>query len=86
LNIKDKGTILDFNAEKTLRYDYWSGFSGLPDSPENYSIITFELAPNDNSTILTLTQTNFANETMYTHSENNWDATLDIMKKFAENL
>jgi uncharacterized protein YndB with AHSA1/START domain len=82
---KDKGTILDFKAEKILRYDYWSAFSGLPDSPENYSIIAFELASNDNFTMLTLTQTNFANETMYTHSEKNWDATRDTMKKLIEN-
>jgi len=82
---KDKGTILGFTVEKIFRYDYWSGFSGLPDSPENYSIIAFALAQIDNSTILTLTQSNFANETMYTHSEKNWDVTLETMKKFTEN-
>jgi uncharacterized protein YndB with AHSA1/START domain len=82
---KDKGTILDLEADKILRYDYWSAFSGLPDSPENYSIITFDLTPKDHDTMLTLTQTNFANETMYSHSEQNWDATLDTMKKFIEN-
>ena len=82
---KDKGTILDLEAEKILRYDYWSAFSGLPDNPENYSIIAFDLTPQDNDTLLTLTQTNFANETMYNHSEKNWDATLGTMKKLIEN-
>jgi uncharacterized protein YndB with AHSA1/START domain len=82
---KDKGTILDLEAERILRYNYWSAFSGLPDNPENYSIIAFDLTPQDNDTLLTLTQTNFANETMYNHSEINWDATLDTMKKLIEN-
>src|SRR5215831_12593852 len=39
---KDKGTILQFEKEKVFQYNYWSGFSGLPDTIENYSIITFE--------------------------------------------
>jgi len=29
---KDKGTILQFEKEKVFQYNYWSGFSGLPDS------------------------------------------------------
>src|SRR6185436_13664938 len=54
----DKGTILKFDTEKVFQYNYWSGFSGLPDSPENYSIITFELMPVDNATLLTLKHSN----------------------------
>jgi uncharacterized protein YndB with AHSA1/START domain len=83
---KDKGTILDFNAEKILKYSYWSGFSGMPDSPENYSIITFELTPKENFTLLTLTQSDFANETMYEHSDTNWSSTLNGMKTIIEKL
>ena len=26
-----------------LKYDYWSGFSGLEDKPENYSLVTYTL-------------------------------------------
>jgi uncharacterized protein YndB with AHSA1/START domain len=81
---KDKGTILQFEKERIFRYNYWSGFSGLPDSTENYSIITFMLAPTNNSTQLTLTQTNFATDTGYEHSDKNWDATLELMKKIIE--
>ncbi|MCX8143637.1 MAG: SRPBCC domain-containing protein [Bacteroidia bacterium] len=80
----DKGTILKFDIEKVFQYNYWSGFSGLPDSPENYSMITFELTSKDNGTMLTLTQSNFATETMYEHSDKNWDAALDIVKNLAE--
>ena len=81
----DKGTILKFDIEKVFQYNYWSGFSGLTDSPENYSVITFELTQNGNTTILTLTQqSDFANETMIEHSEKNWDTTLDLLKKIIE--
>jgi uncharacterized protein YndB with AHSA1/START domain len=81
---KDKGTILLFEKEKIFQYNYWSSFSGLPDSAENYSIITFVLAPTSNGTNLTLTQSNFATETAYEHSDKNWAGTLDLMKKIIE--
>lgn len=80
----DKGTILKFDKEKEFQYSYWSGFSGLPDKLENYAIITFQLIPKDNSTILTLTTSNIANETMYEHSDKNWDTTLELMKNIIE--
>jgi len=72
----DKGTILKFEKEKTFQYNYWSGFFGLPDSSENYSVITFGLKTEDNKIALILIQSNFATETAYEHSEKNWDATL----------
>ena len=80
----DKGTILKFEIEKIFKYSYWSGFSGLADIPENYSNITFELKANGNETLLTLTQSNFATETMYQHSDTNWAATLELMKGLIE--
>ena len=81
---KDKGTILQFEKEKVFQYNYWSGFSGLPDSIEYYSIITFTLEPTPNGTQLTLTQSNFATETGYEHSEKNWETVLALMKDIIE--
>src|SRR5688572_15926571 len=80
----DKGTILKFDTEKVFQYNYWSGFSGLPDSPENYSVITFELKPIDNATMLTLTHTHLPNEAAFEHTDKNWDMTLELLKKIAE--
>jgi uncharacterized protein YndB with AHSA1/START domain len=80
----DKGTILKFDVEKVFQYSYWSGFSGLPDSPENYSVITFELTPGGKATILKLTQSNFLTEASYEHTDKNWDAPLELMKKIIE--
>jgi len=81
---KDKGTILQFETEKIFQYNYWSGFSGLPDNIENYSIITFEILPTSNGTQLTLTHSNFPAEIGYEHSDKNWDTTLDLLKSIIE--
>lgn len=81
---KDKGTILQSEKEKVFQYNYWSGFSGLADSPENYSVITFKLAPTTNGTELNLIQSHFPTETGYEHSDKNWDMTLELLKKTVE--
>ncbi len=81
---EDKGIILKFEIGKIFQYSYWSGFSGLTDSPENYSIVTFELTEMDESTLLTLKQSHFATETMYEHSDKNWEPTLESIKTLAE--
>jgi uncharacterized protein YndB with AHSA1/START domain len=81
---KDKGTILKFEKEKVFQYNYWSSFSSLPDLPENYSVLTFELSPRGSSTELLLTQDNIADETALEHSSKNWDGVLGGMKELLE--
>jgi uncharacterized protein YndB with AHSA1/START domain len=81
---KDKGTILQIEKEKIFQYNYWSGFSGLTDSIENYSVIGFELTPLASGTQLILTQSNFPSEAAYEHTEKNWEATLQSMKNIIE--
>ena len=81
---KDKGTILKFEKERVFQYNYWSSFSGLPDIPENYAVLTFELSSHGDSTELSLTQENIANETALEHSSKNWDGVLGTMKKLLE--
>jgi hypothetical protein len=53
---EDKGNLLELEALKVFSYNYWSGFSGTDDSPENYSIISFTLFNQDDHTILKLKQ------------------------------
>ncbi|RCX23687.1 activator of Hsp90 ATPase-like protein [Fontibacillus phaseoli] len=81
---EDKGYLLELDAPKVFSYNYWSGFSGTYDTPENYSIITFTLFNQDNITILKLKHSNFSTGTMYEHSDKNWEETLDTIKKMAE--
>ena len=67
---KDKGTILEFKPMETISYSYWSGFSGLEDKPENYSIVTYTVKPIDaKTTEFTWTQKGFGSEEGYNHSK-----------------
>ncbi len=81
IELKDKGTICKFEPGKVLQYNYWSKLSRLPDAPENYSVISFELSSKENQTIVTLTQTNFVTETMYKHSNFYWGVALEMLRK-----
>lgn len=80
----DKGTILKVEKEKTIQYNYWSGFSGRPDVPENYMTITIQLTPKGNETELVLTQENFSSEEQYKHSDFGWNAVLNKIKGLLE--
>lgn len=83
-DFKDKGEIITFKENTAFSYTYWSSLSGLPDTQENYSKITFDLKSNDGSTKLTLTHSNFATEAMYEHSDKNWEESLDTIAQIAE--
>ena len=81
---EDKGKILLFEPKKSLQYSHFSPLSGLSDSPENYHIVTIDLEEKDEQTIVTLTQTNNADEKTKDHSEKNWKMILASLKKLLE--
>lgn len=81
---KDKGKIMQFETEKVFQYSYWSGFSGLEDKEENYSLVTFEVNGEDTKTTLKLSQQGFTNEQAREHSEKSWDAVLQKIKELVE--
>jgi uncharacterized protein YndB with AHSA1/START domain len=81
---EDKGTVLQFEPQKTLQYDYWSSSSGVPDTPENHSVVTFELFERGNKTELQLRQENFKDQAACDHSEQNWTAVLQTMAGLVE--
>lgn len=81
---EDKGTVLAFEPQKMLQYDYLSSWSDKPDLPENYQTITYELTPKDNGTLLSITQNNVDSEAQKEHSEHNWEMVLGEMKKMLE--
>ncbi len=81
---EDKGTILAIENEKFLQYNYWSGFSGLEDKEENYSLVTYQLEQNGKNTIVSVTQQGFASEQAQAHAEGGWQMVLEGMKKLVE--
>lgn len=81
---EDKGEILQIEPEKLLVSTFWSSLAGLPDVPENYKTIHYELSPENGGTKLTITQDNNANQEEADHSAQNWNTVLDGMKKLLE--
>jgi uncharacterized protein YndB with AHSA1/START domain len=81
---QDKGNILAAEPGRRLQYNYWSGFSGLEDIEGNYSLVTYQLDSEGESTKLTLTQEGFANEEALAHADAGWKMVLDNLKKLLE--
>ena len=81
---EDKGTILAIEPHKLLKYNYWSGFSGQKDIPENYQVITYEINEANGKTTFTLTQENSPSEEARDHSANNWNLVLNSLKEMVE--
>ena len=69
---------------KLLVYDYWSGFSGLEDIPENYSMVSYTLDKTDKGTLVSLTQKGFAGEEAVAHADGAWDMVLQNLKELLE--
>ncbi|MDP1818011.1 MAG: SRPBCC domain-containing protein, partial [Leadbetterella sp.] len=82
---KDKGNVLENKPNELLKYDYWSGFSGLEDKPESYSIITYDIkdAPNGH-VVFSWTQEGFANEQGQQHAEGGLLGMLEQIKELVE--
>ena len=81
---KDKGTIIDIVPEKLLHTTYWSSIGGKEDKPENYNNVIYELQPRGESTMVTISQDNIADEAGLKHMEENWGLVLSNMKKLLE--
>jgi len=81
---EDKGKILEVARGKRLRYSHFSPLAGLPDKPENYHTVTIDLSGEGEETRVSLAQDNNADEKALAHSEKNWTAMLDGLKKYVE--
>jgi len=82
---KDRGNVIGKVDNEFLKYNYWSGFSGLKDHPENYSVITYIIQKlKDGDVQLSWLQQGFANEAGQQHMENGLPAMLQDIKKLVE--
>ncbi len=82
---RDRGVVLENVTNELLSYSYWSGFSGLEDKPENYSLVTYTLKSiDDKTTLFTWTQKGFANEQGYDHTEQGMKSFLEKLKEVIE--
>jgi uncharacterized protein YndB with AHSA1/START domain len=81
---KDKGKVLQVEPGKLLVSTFWSALSGLPDVPENYQTVSYELSTETGGTRLTISQDNNATQADADHSAHNWNMVLEGMKKLLE--
>ena len=82
---EDKGTILEFEPPKRLVHTHWSDLSGLPDRPENYQEVTWELAERCGETELTVSEVNLPSDETKAVSETSWKTVLGNLKGLIEN-
>jgi uncharacterized protein YndB with AHSA1/START domain len=81
---EDRGTIEEIQPPRLLVHTHWSPVSGLPDAPENYECITWELAESEGGTELSISESNLATEDARATSEQNWRMVLGNLKKLLE--
>jgi len=80
MSYQDKGIVLEFEPLHKLSFSYLSNWSGLPDKPENYLFVQYEVFDLKNLTKLVITQSNY-DETRAKHSASNWENVIDGLKK-----
>jgi uncharacterized protein YndB with AHSA1/START domain len=81
---EDKGKVLQIEPGKLLVSTFWSSLSGLPDIPENYQTVRYDLSIEGDGTRLTITQDNNDSQEEATRSEQNWKMVLDGIKMLLE--
>jgi len=85
LQYRDKGVVQENVPMKKLSYTYWSSFSGVDDTPENYSLVTYTLESSDGKTTsFTWTQKGFASEQGYEHSKGGMKDFMEKIKSVIE--
>ncbi|MGB0402980.1 MAG: SRPBCC family protein [Salibacteraceae bacterium] len=82
---KDKGNVLEVKENESLKYNYWSGMSGLEDKIENYFIVTYLIeSTSENKVKFTWHQEGFPTEEKRLHTENGLIPMLEQIKNISE--
>lgn len=84
LPFENRGEVLRFEPCRFLEYSHWSTLSLIPDTPENYSVLRFELCPQHSQTLLTLTIHDFLTFEIFKHLQFYWNTALHVLKEVAE--
>jgi uncharacterized protein YndB with AHSA1/START domain len=82
----DKGAILRSEPDRALAYTRWSRFDRLPDAPEHYSVVAFDLAEEEGATTLTVTHSNLASEETAGHARFFWYGALHRLRDQVERV
>src|SRR5699024_8987192 len=81
---EDRGTILETEEGKGLKYNFWSSMSGTEDRSENYATITYRLHTENGQAVFAVTQQGFREQDAYDHSSESWKTVLNNLKDLLE--
>ena len=81
---EDKGEILEVQPNRLLRVTHFSPLAGLPDEPEHYHTLTYELDEHNGTTHVLLTQDNNGTEAEAERATANWTTMLEALKNTVE--
>jgi len=81
---EDRGTVLSFEPERSLSFNYWSSFSGTEDVPERRQIVRYDLQESEGLVAVTLEQSNIDTQERADHSKENWKTVLSGLKTLVE--
>ena len=79
-----KGTILEIEPNKLMKYTLFAPRPGLEDKPENYFTMTYSLEEADGKTILTIIQDDPREQIPQEQADENENSVLDGLKKLVE--
>jgi uncharacterized protein YndB with AHSA1/START domain len=78
---EDRGDVVEVEPNQRLTVTHFSPMTGLPDEPENYHTITYEIDNLGDTTRLSLSQDNNKDEAEVEHATENWSVMLGGLKK-----
>ena len=82
---KDKGNVIENKPHELLKYNYWSGFSGLEDQSDNYALVTYSLEKIEKDHFkFTWHQQGFSSEDGKCHAQEGLITMLELIKKLDE--
>lgn len=81
---EDKGTIVQLIPNQLLQTTYWSVFSEREDLPENYLLVSYQLAEADDGTMLTISTERNLSQLDADDVSKNWEYVLHLIKDLLE--
>lgn len=81
---EEKGVIKKIEPHKLLQTTHFSTTSGKEDTPENHALVTWELHPKGDATVVAVSQAGIETEKGVEGSQANWNGVLEGLKKTVE--
>jgi uncharacterized protein YndB with AHSA1/START domain len=86
--VQVKGNILKIEQKKLLQYTVFGPNAGLKDVPTNYTTVTYKLTPQEEQTLVAVSQGDFSaiedGKKRYEHTIKGWELTLNKLKEELE--